>query len=96
MARLIDADALLEEHCDGCSLQQREMCKGDPVCGSAMWIVEAPTVDAVPVVRCKDCRHWLKDVPGCTDAIGRCRFGNYMVGAAGYCVYGERRSDEVD
>ena len=21
----------------------------------------------VPVVRCRDCKHWLKDVPGCTD-----------------------------
>ena len=50
MARLIDADALLEEHCGACSLQQREMCKNDPVCGSAMWIIEAPTVDAVEVV----------------------------------------------
>lgn len=50
MARMIDADALLEEHCDGCSLEQREECKADPVCASAMWIVEAPTVDAVPVV----------------------------------------------
>ena len=47
-------------------------------------------------IRCKDCNHWLKDVPGCTDAIGRCRFGNYMVGAAGYCVYGERRTNEAE
>lgn len=45
-------------------------------------------------VRCKDCKHWLKDVPGCTDAIGRCRFGNYMVGANGYCVYGERKDND--
>lgn len=52
-----------------------------------------PTVDAVEVVRCKDCKHWLKDVPGCTDAIGRCRFANYMVGANGYCVYGERKDN---
>jgi hypothetical protein len=59
-------------------------------------IDEQPTVDAVEVVRCKDCKHWLKDVPGCTDAIGRCRFGNYMVGAAGYCVYGERKTNEAD
>ena len=50
MARLIDADALLEEHCGDCYPKQREMCKNDPVCGSAMWIIEAPTVDAVPVV----------------------------------------------
>ena len=45
--RLIDANALLEENCGDCSRQQRKMCENDPVCGSAMWIVEAPTVDAV-------------------------------------------------
>lgn len=54
-------------------------------------IGEMPTVDAVEVVRCKDCKHWLKDVPGCTDFVGRCEWANYMIGAVGYCVYGERR-----
>jgi hypothetical protein len=48
--RLIDANALLKEHCGDCSLAQQKMCENDPVCGSAMWIVEAPTVDAVEVV----------------------------------------------
>ena len=43
---------------------------------------------AEPVVRCRDCKHWLKDVPGCTDFVGRCELANYMVGATGYCVYG--------
>ena len=46
-------------------------------------------------VRCKDCRHWLKDVPGCIETIRRCRFGNYMVGTNGYCVYGERKGNET-
>ena len=50
--------------------------------------------DAIPVVRCKDCKHWLKDVPRCTDFVGRCELANYMVGATGYCVYGERRVDD--
>lgn len=56
----------------------------------------APAVDAVEVVRCKDCKHWLKDVAGCTDAVGRCEWANYMVGAVGYCVYGERKENEND
>ena len=43
-------------------------------------------------VRCKDCKHWLHDFPGCTDAIGRCEWANYMVGCNGYCVYVERRT----
>ena len=29
---------------------------------------ESPTIDAVPVVRCKDCEHWLKNVTGQTGA----------------------------
>lgn len=48
----------------------------------------------VPVVRCRDCKHWLKDVHGCTDFVGRCELANYMVGATGYCVYGDRRAEE--
>ena len=49
-----------------------------------------PTADVVEVVRCKDCKHWLKDFAGCTDIVGRCEWANYMVGANGYCVYGEK------
>ena len=93
MARLIDADALGRYMCFKCNvLFSNEPCEPSD-CLFYNAVRNAPTVDAVEVVRCKDCKHWLKDVPGCTDAIGRCRFGNYMVGAAGYCVYGERRTD---
>ena len=47
--RLIDADALREVHCEGCSEAIRSDCESEPVCASLMWVVEAPTVDAVPV-----------------------------------------------
>lgn len=48
MARLIDADTL-----------PRFGRRG----GLVNWydIVKAPTVDAVPVIRCKDCRHQVKE-----------------------------------
>lgn len=49
--------------------------------------------DVVQVVRCKDCKRWMKDVAGCSDFVGRCEWANYMVGANGYCVYGERKVD---
>ena len=45
MPRLIDADALIEEHCKGCSPEIQEGCKTDPVCASMMWVVDAPTID---------------------------------------------------
>ena len=55
-----------------------------------------PTADVAEVVRCKDCKRWLKDVAGCTDILGRCEWANYMVGADGYCVYGERKDGADD
>ena len=57
-------------------------------------IEHLPAADVVEVVRCRDCKHWLKDVAGCTDFVGRCEFANYMVGATGYCSYGERKDGD--
>lgn len=54
-------------------------------------IESAPPVDAAAVIRCKDCKRWLKDTAGCTDFVGRCAYANYMIGATGYCLYGERK-----
>ena len=48
MARLIDADALIKEAC----------AEGAYGYVDAEQIANAPTVDAVPVVRCKDCRYF--------------------------------------
>lgn len=52
--RLIDADAL-KEYID---LQKIRKFTGCTI-GDAMKIMtdEQPTVDAVPVIRCKDCKH---------------------------------------
>ena len=58
-------------------------------------IEQAPTVDAVEVVRCKDCKNWKHlDHLGCTDFVKLCKLGGYMVGANGYCVYGERKEGD--
>lgn len=54
-----------------------------------------PTVDAAPVVRCKDCKHWgMLAGPPETEHIKCCEFGQYMVGANGYCVYGEVKDND--
>lgn len=92
MARLIDADALLEELCDCCSQQQREMCKVDPVCGTAMRIIEAPAVDAVSVVRCKDCKHYKEDTLTCIPRL-RLTYEHPNWYPEDFCSYGERRTD---
>lgn len=56
-------------------------------------IENAPAVDAVEVVRCKDCKHWGIGYGVETEHIKACCFANYMVGKNGYCVYGERKMD---
>lgn len=53
---------------------------------------DAPAVDAVEVVRCKNCTRWGTGVAGETEHVKCCEFGRYMVGENGYCVYGELRS----
>ena len=54
-------------------------------------IDEAPTVDAVPVVRCKDCKYYKPDEYECG-----CDFAGGLpyVKAGDFCSYGERKVDE--
>ena len=51
-------------------------------------IDDAPTIDAVVVVRCKDCRWWQNDYMGTW--CGRVS-GIHFTNADDYCSYGERR-----
>lgn len=73
--RLIDADALMEGRVDD-----------DPVVIAAMC---AKIVDAVPVVRCKDCKHSYEN---CGDLIcghGPCR-DHLISDSFFYCLYGSK------
>lgn len=92
MARMVDADKLIDFIDVGHLRHPGELCYSES--DVANLLLHAPTVDAVEVVRCRDCKHWLKDVAGCTDFVGRCEFANYMVGATGYCTYGERKDSD--
>lgn len=51
---------------------------------------KAPAVDAVPVVRCKDCKYCNihEGTPHCIKA-----FGSAEVALDDYCSYGERKAD---
>ena len=42
------------------------------------------------IVHCKDCKHWGTGIAGETENVKCCEYGKYMVGANGYCVYGEK------
>ena len=80
--RLIDANDLLAEY--------DRQHKGEP--GKARKLIEnAPAVDAVEVVRCKDCRHITVERGLCFCNVWE-KFNG--MGYEGFCNYGERRSDE--
>ena len=59
-------------------------------------IMRMPTIDAVPVVRCRDCKYIGPLSP--TDDYNTCKHKRAMVYAPldGFCCWGERRTDEAD
>ena len=84
--RLIDADAL--------KYKQQVMYKKDD--SDEVWaewfttateIDNAPTIDAVPVVRCKDCIYY--------DNLCRCDLLGIPMERLNFCSYGERRDYET-
>ena len=52
-------------------------------------IDEAQTIDAVEVVRCRDCIHYESD----GGALMVCRIDNMVVDDIDYCSYGEREGE---
>ena len=61
-------------------------------------IEDAPTVDAVEVVRCKDCKHWSY-IPGldkCPHCVVFCGLHSkaYQTKSDDFCSYGERKESE--
>ena len=97
-ARPIDGNALRKDHalscpgdcasCDACSAAD-----GRLFCGL---IDEAPTLDAVPVVRCRECKHYRENERCSMSAVYRhCALhkGLAMVTPDSFCSYGERRED---
>ena len=82
--RLIDANALIEE----------ANAEGAYGYVDAFQIANAPTVDAVEVVRCRECKHWHKETLFCDympygEAQERVNWY-----ADDFCSYGERKDNE--
>lgn len=83
--RLIDADRLLNHAIaffTGCRTSILQFSYVSDM------IINAPTVDTVPVVRCKDCKHMYRDNVGIF-----CKVWNGYNGCGydGFCSYGEKR-----
>ena len=88
--RLIDADALLVE----------AMAEGAYGYVDAKQIADAQTIDATPVVRCRDCKHWKpkgKEKPASIPALGYCKQRFKCETACWeFCFFGERKENEAD
>lgn len=83
--RLVDADAIFSNEL----LLVRAECY-DAVHAVIEKINNAPTVDAVEVVRCKDCKWWTKqsDSPQ-----GRCELFHHYPTGGWYCANGRRKNE---
>lgn len=57
--RLIDAEKAIEAVCDKCPISFKEKCewRDNGHCSMKVALEALPTVDAVEVVRCKDCKY---------------------------------------
>lgn len=95
MGDLVSRSALLEEHCGGCSVIADGLFYCD-VCEAPRLILEAPAVDAVEVVRCKECKVFgdISPYTGAKFDFKYCtKFGN-ATKETDFCSYGERRVDD--
>lgn len=96
MARLIDADKRIAEiknqYCNGCDNYGGVKCRACWVDDAICLIDDATTVDAVPVVRCRECKWWQED-----DDIGHCDNPDGLDNYAkpdDFCSYGERKDGD--
>lgn len=89
--KLYTADAIKEQvHkllCQDCG--ETEYCPKCDYRELIEQILDAPTVDAEPVVRCKDCKYWEYDV---IFSDGWCR-GKHQGNPSWFCADGERKED---
>ena len=98
--RLVNAEAIARKlknaHCAECNVVRKIQC-------SACWVedvlelLEGDAVDAVEVVRCKDCKHYDNSEGICWCKLNSKFFPGGMdwhgFPEDGFCSYGERKND---
>lgn len=98
--RLIDADALMEiikEPCKDCTQMDCGcfLCDQCEITEEAERVEEAPTVDAVEVVRCSACKYYQKVYGGVPlGEVGHCICHSFETVPDWYCADGERREED--
>lgn len=90
--RVIDADALQRRICGAKCGCEYEDCGNEGDCGYDHFISNSPTINAVPVVRCRECKHYdTADFDG--DILCGCTLHSAMLDITpdSFCSYGERK-----
>ena len=89
--RLIDADALLD------ALERKRWYEGADELSATVAVVDAPAIDAVPVVRCRDCKWWKTNYSWNGKEHKVCVIEPYepVRKPDDYCSMGERKDDAV-
>ena len=100
--RLVDVTPIIERYSGGEHVKSTAECVYDSFFVSVL--KNAPTVDAVEVVRCRDCKHWHEETGWCNqhshfvdiegEACHPWESSEWnMFDESDFCSYGERRND---
>ena len=98
MADLIDRQVFIEGQCNSCDGWCEDVncdclnCKSDHRCDFIKDLADEPSVGAVEVVRCKDCKYWQARYNGMA---GLCPKRKGIAMANDFCSYGERREENA-
>lgn len=96
--RLIDANKIINDI--GLYMAENSYLNDTPLDILKMvidWIKDSQAVDAVPMVRCRDCKHWKPSGSKAGNSfsdmeyIGGCEFIKYYCRESDFCSYGERK-----
>ena len=87
--RLIDADSLQRRICGAKCGCEYEDCGNEEGCVYDHFISNTPTIDAVPVVRCRECKHCDPENYHCDHPMGTA--APLRRKPDDFCSYGERK-----
>lgn len=94
--RMIDADEVRKKavpHTRGDYGYSADIRKWAVLVGD---IDDAPTIDAVPVVRCKECKRGQVDDPEYDPDLYHCELGCGWNKGYFFCAYGERKDGDTN
>lgn len=102
MAKYIEIEAALQSACKGCNIEFDDQSCEPCDCYIREKLLAVPTIDAVPVVRCRECKHWKPSGSKAGNSfsdmeyIGGCEFTNYYRSESDFCSHGERKEGAED